>query len=178
MLAVAVLVCVVIPRPGWQATLRDLDSRHWPTRQRAEADLRQRMSYWSALRLESDLRQLGPEGRARANRVLSDWWSARIPAEWHTLGFIDALNEQNRCQGPHSPLVQEYLDRACFSRAEVPHQQVTYPEYRYATYLLAQDLAKRRVPPSQIRSLLGVMARYSREWEVNRKMPPQTRLMD
>lgn len=145
------------------ADLRRLDSPVWPVRQRAEAELRSRMSWPFAIWLESQQPRLGAEGRARVNRLLAAYWYGWLPAE-RDLPYIDAINTINRCSTPNTPFVQRYLDRASAALC----CSYPYPRYRQATWLLIDDLIRLRVPPPIIRNLLHMMQVRSDAWDRER----------
>ena len=154
---------IILASFGAGFDLRRLDSPAWPVRQRAEAELRSRMSWPFAIWLESQQPRLGAEGRARVTRLLTDYWYGWLPAE-RDLPYIDALNQTNCCSTPNTALVQRYLDRASAALC----CSYPYPRYRQATWLLIDDLIRLRVPPSMIRDLLRVMQVRSDAWDRER----------
>lgn len=138
--------------------LAGLDSPSFRAREAAEAALRRRMDWLTALRLEL-APPASPEARSRMRRAIDDWYQVRRPAAgWPR---IDALF--GRIETGRHPVVRHYLER---QGLEVwycgPFCCGYFPsadELRTATALFVDDMARLRVPPAAVRLLLATAAK-------------------
>lgn len=134
-----------------------LDDADFRTRQTADAELRRRLTWPAALRLDAESRLLGTEGRFRVRRILDAFYRRGLPVE---MPHIDALTN-SECSGCLCRVSQDYYRRAFWLVGASPNCLA----FRTATAMLVDDLVAARMPPPLIRWLVWLMEAGTRRWE-------------
>ncbi len=163
----ALLILTLFSMGAPDAVIERLNSPQYGERERADWLLRQQTQTWvGVLRLESIAAQSSsPEVRVRLIRIIADWWNGAAPLDWRKAPHIDSLNRAGSCDGNCDTWISRvYLARA-YRECPFGDSGTTWPQYRFASWLLVRDLIRWRIPPLLIRALLSVMRSRTEKWE-------------
>lgn len=149
------LLLALVPVPA--DLVAQLDSTRFSQRQQADGELRRRLTYPLALRLDWEASHAPPEARARLKRIIASYW-AGIVIDTATAPHIDALSNP-AVTGCNCAVSRAYLSRAVQAREAGfgLRDDQPYADFRLATVLFVEDLVRWRLPPAIIRGLLAVM---------------------
>lgn len=145
-----------------------LDHPSFAVRYSADRELRSRMTWAMAVRLELCPPMLGAEGRRRLRYAIEDYYSVAYTLD--AMPHIDTLSNP-ACNGCRCPLTQRYLDLAnALATPGLFSPTTNCTSYRLATALMLDDLRRLRIPPAYVRGLLAVMDYRTRRWEFSCRM--------